>query len=531
MRKIYSYYLLMALTTVALLSSCEDFLDEMPDNRTELDTEAKITNMLTAAYPETHYALIAEMSSDNTDDNGGTWTAYNKLQEETATWQDATFKEDDSPYKLWNDCYKAIAAANAALNAIEELGNPASLNPQKGEALLCRAYNHFVLVNIFSKAYSPKTSTTDLGIPYMDHLETTVSPEYGRGTVAEVYKLIAADIEAGLPLLNDAIYTVPKYHFNKKAGYAFATRFYLYYVQDDKSNYDKAIQYATTVLTEDPSSMLRDWATVGALSPNNNVRATAFVNVNEKANLLYYSTYSCWGRIHGPYGLGQKYTHNDMIANRETCKASTPWGSSSMLYFYIPSYQGLPKVIMGKMAEYFEYTDPVNGIGYPHVMFPAFTTDEVILNRAEAYAMKGNFSKAVADIDTWVHAFTRFTGEVTVESINALYGEYSDETRTGMKYYTPTDPTPKKALHPDFTVESGTQENLIHAILHMRRILTLHEGMRWFDVKRYGLEIYRRVVYNNQITVYDELKVDDPRRAIQLPQSVITAGIEANPRN
>ena len=105
-------------------------------------------------------------------------------------------------------------------------------------------------VNIFSKAYSPKTSTTDLGIPYMTHLETTVSPEYTRGTVAEVYEKIAADIEAGLPLLNDAIYSVPKYHFNKKAGYAFATRFYLYYVKDDKSNYDKAIQYATVVLTE-----------------------------------------------------------------------------------------------------------------------------------------------------------------------------------------------------------------------------------------------------------------------------------------
>ena len=184
-----------------------------------------------------------------------------------------------------------------------------------GEALLCRAYNHFVLVNIFSKAYSPKTSTTDLGIPYMTHLETTVSPEYTRGTVAEVYEKIAADIEAGLPLLNDAIYSVPKYHFNKKAGYAFATRFYLYYVKDDKSNYDKAIQYATVVLTENPTAMLRDWATVGALSPNNSIRATAFINVSEKANLLLYSTSSSWGRIHGPYGLGEKYTHNDMIAN------------------------------------------------------------------------------------------------------------------------------------------------------------------------------------------------------------------------
>lgn len=100
-----------------------------------------------------------------------------------------------------------------------------------------------------------------------------------------------------------------------------------------------------------------------------------------------------------------------------------------------------------------------------------------------------------------------------------------------MKFYTPKTPTPKKALHPDFTVESGTQENLIHAILHVRRILTLHEGLRWFDIKRYGLEIYRRTVYNNEITVNDELKADDSRRAIQLPQSVITAGLEANPRN
>lgn len=531
MKRKYIYYPIMALAMIAGMSSCEDYLDEMPDNRTELDTEAKITSLLVSAYPETNYALLAEMSSDNTDDNGGTWTAYQKLQEEVATWKDATVKEEDTPYSLWNDCYKAIASANAALEAINELGNPSSMDPQRGEALMCRAYSHFVLVNIFCKAYSPKTSTTDLGIPYMTHLETTVSPKYDRGTVAEVYKNIAADIEAGLPLLNDAIYSVPKYHFNKKAGYAFATRFYLYYVQDDKSNYDKAIQCATTVLTENPAAMLRDWATVGALSPNNDVRATAFINVNEKANLLLYSTVSSWGRIHGPYGLGQKYTHNDMIANKETCKAAAPWGDASMLYFYIPSYQGLPKVIMGKIAEYFEYTDPVNGIGIVHVMFPAFTSDEVILNRAEAYTMKGDFSKAVADIDTWMHAFTKSTNTVTVASINALYGEYSEKDKTGMKFYTPTSPTPKKALHPDFTVEPGTQENLIHAILHVRRVLTLHEGIRWFDIKRYGLEIYRRTVYNNEITVNDEMKVDDPRRAIQLPQSVITAGLEANPRN
>ena len=81
MEKKYIYYPFMVLAMTVALSSCDDFLDEMPDNRTELDTEAKITSMLVSAYPETNYALLAEMSSDNADDNGGTWTAYNKLQE------------------------------------------------------------------------------------------------------------------------------------------------------------------------------------------------------------------------------------------------------------------------------------------------------------------------------------------------------------------------------------------------------------------------------------------------------------------
>ena len=36
-------------------------------------------------------------------------------------------------------------------------------------------------------------------------------------------------------------------------------------------------------------------------------------------------------------------------------------------------------------------------------------------------------------------------------------------------------------------------------ILHMRRIATLHEGLRWPDIKRYGIVIYRRSIANNNI--------------------------------
>lgn len=36
--------------TAFLLGSCDDFLNTMPDNRAEIDTEAKVTSILVSAY-------------------------------------------------------------------------------------------------------------------------------------------------------------------------------------------------------------------------------------------------------------------------------------------------------------------------------------------------------------------------------------------------------------------------------------------------------------------------------------------------
>ena len=67
------------------------------------------------------------------------------------------------------------------------------------------------------------------------------------------------------------------------------------------------------------------------------------------------------------------------------------------------------------------------------------------------------------------------------------------------------------------------------------------QGLRWFDIKRYGIEIWRRTLqpdpkagqYDAAFKPYrldDVLTVDDPRRAMQIPQDVISAGFKANPR-
>ena len=100
-----------------------------------------------------------------------------------------------------------------------------------------------------------------------------------------------------------------------------------------------------------------------------------------------------------------------------------------------------------------------------------------------------------------------------------------------MPYYSPlTSLTPKKKIHPDFTIEEGMQESMIQCILHIRRITSLHEGLRWPDIKRYGIVIYRRFISDGYGSITDEMPVNDLRRAIQIPKSVILAGMQPNPR-
>jgi len=509
-------YIAVLVLSSCLAVSCNDFLDEIPDNRAEVDSPEKIAKLLVSGYPATSYAFMAEMSSDNTDVLEQN-VEYTEFQRELFHWSDITTIDQDTPFSLWANSYNAIASANMALKAIEELGDTPNLAPQKGEALLCRAYSHFNLVNIFCMHYG-NNSSTDIGIPYITELETTVKPEYERGTVAEVYAKINADIEAGLPLVNDANYDAPKYHFNKKAAYAFAARFNLYY-----GKYDQVIKYANLLLGENPAPMLMNWAELGTLTPNENVQPNYFVATSNQASLMLISTDSSWPIYHGPFMAGRKYGHNQVLYQTETTGATTPWGNLTTTINQLPFINNeLGRVPTRKMGYYMEYIDPVAGTGYYKMMYPAFVTDETLLCRAEAYIMTGEYDKAVEDMNTFMRGFSR-APYISRSTITAFYDS--------MPYYTSDAPTTKKQLNPDFNIASVEEENLIHAVLMLRRVLTIHEGLRWFDIKRYGIEISRRSIsVNANPTVLDILEKDDLRRALQIPSDVISAGMTPNPR-
>jgi hypothetical protein len=501
--------------------SCNDFLDEIPDNRLELNTDEKITRLLGSGYADHLMVFTTEMMSDNVDDVGDRLSSYSLLQDEMYAWKDIQEIGNESPKRVWETYYLAIATANQALDAIEKEGNPERLNPQRGEALMIRAFHHFYLVNVFAKHYSTANGDTDLGIVYMEKTETTVKPDYKRESVAAVYKKIELDIEKALPLIDDNIYEVPKYHFNRKAAYAFAARFYLFY-----RKYDKVIACANEVLGENPARVLRDLTRISSLVQEYGPIAEDYVKPEQNANLLLMTGYSQLGRIFGNYTTGKKYMHSIYLAGTETTQCRGPWGNFVSGIFRLPTFTYTSAggfIAVPKLPNLFEYTDPVAGTGYRRTVYPALHTDETLLCRAEAYIMLEQYDKATEDLALWMSQHTTSTVTLTRELINSFY--------SAQEYYKPDDPTPKKRLNPEIPIVSDEQENFLQCLVQFRRIETMFEGLRWFDIKRFGIVIYRRYLdVNNMVTVIDELTLDDQRRAIQLPAAVISAGMEPNPR-
>lgn len=196
----HKIYLLLVLCT---LVSCDKFLDKVPDQRTEIDSNQKISELLVSAYPNVDPMMIYEHRTDNVMDNGRRFGEPARMITENYNWEDISETDWDAPEALWNSCYRAVAAANQALQAIEALGESPENAPYKGEALLCRAYAHFLLSNTFCQPYNQATASSDLGIPYVEEPETVIGKHYDRGTVHTVYEKIARDIEEGYPLTSN----------------------------------------------------------------------------------------------------------------------------------------------------------------------------------------------------------------------------------------------------------------------------------------------------------------------------------------
>ena len=505
------------------LASCDSYLDKLPDDRAEVNSLDKAKKFLVSAYPNHSPNFVFFISGDNVSDNGVLYNAQPN-QMNAYKWQPIETEGNDDPKQVWNANYEAAAVANMALEALAG-DESADAQALRAEALLCRAFAMFQNANMFCMAWNDSKADEYLGIPYPKVAGESVNE---RGTLRQTYENINADIEEALPLLNDGYLTVPKYHFNQKAAYAFAARFNLFY-----QNWDKAIEYATKALGGNPSSLMRDMDSYANLAGVDDIH-NKWIRSGENCNLMFVDAVSTNGRAHMGDSRYKRFNHNRDITTTQTMWAKTPWSNNkssaeeNALQEARLMYGSNQAVYIPSLNEDFEIKDKINQTGYAHTVDPVFTGDETILTRAEAYIMKKEYDKALADMNTWLTAHSDVTSPkfltLTVDNVNTALNAIR---MTEVPSRAVSEESIKKPLNPQgFTVEEGTQTNMIYTVLQMRRITTIYQGQRWLDIKRWGIEFTHHLDGEDNLV----FKAGDLRGAIQLPYDVIEAGLEPNPR-
>lgn len=490
------------LTLVMLFmgSGCDSFLDEVPDNRVILDDLEKASQLLTNAYSISSYGFTDWMS-DNVSFTRGVGLRPNHI--EAYIWEDFTGgpTDQDTPAFFWFETYNAIAHANEVLAVLEELpANTEELQARKAavesEALLTRAYGHFMLVVLFARNYDETSSDSDPGVPYVETPETVFLAQYERNSVQEVYDKVEADMLRGIQLVDDSFFeNSGKYHFNRNAALAFASRFYLF-----KGEYENCIEFSSRLLGADPSVFVRDLNSDEYLAaiPSIEGYPQLYSSPNQTSNLMLMRKISLVQRTDFAHGPTQSL-FNDLFNNN-------PFSGGTIDARREPAFaKGLNGSFPSRYENLFERSGLNSNVGFPYHIALAFRGEEVLLNRVEAYIRQNRITDAIADLQILTDKRYRdgddFT--LTIDRIRSFVGAGGNPFVTD-------------------------QSAMIQYYLLEKRKEFIAQGMRWFDIRRFDITVRHVLADNVSVIVLTD---DDRRKVLQIPESAIdVGGLRPNPR-
>jgi len=190
-------------------AACESFLDEDPRSavtsvayyQNEAQAQGQINSLYRMGaplrYASAGSAYVGPNASINTMLTGYFTNSYEgqeliTLYARELTRQNNTRIVSNTMNSIWNDCYKAINIANAAIKYIPSIEMDAALKAKLvGEAKFFRAYNYFYLVKTFGDL---PLSTT----PYEAPTDELYLP---RTDESEVYALIESDLKEAVEVL------------------------------------------------------------------------------------------------------------------------------------------------------------------------------------------------------------------------------------------------------------------------------------------------------------------------------------------
>ena len=488
---------LLNIFLILLILSCDKYLDEQPDDRLEIDSLEKAQELVGNSYSSASHAFT-DWYTDQVNSNIPGQFNISDYHHQAYQWEDMIYIWQDSPTYYWNNAYEAIAHANQALISIEKFSDDKldkeqqrKVNAIKSEAYLCRAYHHFMLVNLFAKHYNQATASSDLGVPYVREPETEFLKSYKRNTVKEVYDFVEEDLINGLELLDESFFIgTKKFHFNKNAALAFASRYYLF-----KGDFDKCIEFSERLVGGNLALFIRDNNSVYNVPGGLNALEVAYGNPNLKANLLLAENFSWYQRKYNGFALNRGEINTFFIGPLN----SSSYYDSRIQKGGVWSYSNAGATIP-RLREYFYKPTITSDSGLAYVLSILFTGEEVVLNLAESYWIKNDDDKALEILN----AFAK----------QRYYGQTFDFE-----------------LLKSYYKKNNNHDALLEAILHERNKEFFMYGLRWFDIRRYDIPIVHKV-YNKEGEITDtfSLPSGDLRRVLQIPIPAIDSGMKPNPR-
>ena len=220
-------------TFLPFLTSCDSYIDITPKGAVTVDSARQyyelIVNPMRCYNPASYYYLTDDAWAKESNILGYESTSFHGINFTFNEQADRTLLADNN---LYENMYAYILRMNLIIDNIDEADGSQGLKAlAKAEARTFRAFDHFLAVNTFAKAYDPATAQQDGGVCIIDHYDLESTPR--KATVAQVYDFIIRELEESVPLLQEKPENI--YHPNRAYGYGLLSLVYLFHRDWEKA--------------------------------------------------------------------------------------------------------------------------------------------------------------------------------------------------------------------------------------------------------------------------------------------------------
>lgn len=349
-----------------------------------------------------NYALLKDVETYNstTDQNNSYLRQYFYLSEfagDNVVYGQITTDEFEKSFTylhdpsqtnvgyFWYINYKIISACNVVIDLVEsgKLSNATSSDLQAvGECYFMRAFCHFNLVRIFAKPYTIDPSADGIII----RNSISEKKDKARSTVEEVYSFVQNDLRKSASFMTET--GRGSGYPSKYAAFALLSRVFLYMDQTDS-----VISYANKVINSGVYPITSDYPNYFRNAVNSTETIWCIIQTATDDKKKFGSIGSMYYSDDSGSGWGEEFASPSLLDSMAVNPEDTRFSYIDTVYngASIRLKSGIRMFYVTK----FSFQD-----GSPTLSSPVMLRiSEIYLNRAEAYAKKGETANALADLD------------------------------------------------------------------------------------------------------------------------------------